>query len=218
MLLVGLTGGVASGKTTVSEILREEGAEIIDADEIARRLVEPLQPAWSEIKEVFGDEIFDAKGMLLRKKLAARVFSDPGQRKRLNQILHPRIGREIQDRLREIVKRNPCAVVIVDAALLVETGNYRDMDKVIVVASSAAQQVARMKIRDGLEEEQARAVLSSQAPMEEKLKVADFVISNEGSLEETKKRAREIFEELKRISFEKEARGYHSKGGIEERT
>jgi dephospho-CoA kinase len=199
MLVVGLTGGIASGKTTVSEILREEGAYLIDADEIARRLVQPHTAAWDEIRKAFGDDILDESGSIRRKKLAHRVFSDPKERTVLNQILHPRIRSEIQDRLKEIAEKDPRAIVIVDAALLVETGGYREMDRVIVIASSAEDQIERLKKRDGLEEEQARNVLAAQMPIEEKRKVADFIICNEGSLEETKKRAREIFRELKKI-------------------
>jgi len=200
MLVVGLTGGVASGKTTVSEILQEEGAYLIDADMIARQLVEPHSATWYEIRKAFGDDILDENGSLRRKKLAARVFSDPDERKILNQILHPQIRREIQNRLKEIAEKDPRAIVIVDAALLVETGDYREMDKVIVIASSPQEQIERLKQRDGMEEEQARNVLASQMPLEEKRKVADFIICNEGSLEETRKRTREVFRELKKIA------------------
>ncbi|RPJ08493.1 MAG: dephospho-CoA kinase [Deltaproteobacteria bacterium] len=199
-MVVGLTGGVASGKTTVSEILQEEGAYLIDADMIARQLVEPHSATWYEIRKAFGDDILDENGSLRRKKLAARVFSDPDERKILNQILHPQIRREIQNRLKEIAEKDPRAIVIVDAALLVETGDYREMDKVIVIASSPQEQIERLKQRDGMEEEQARNVLASQMPLEEKRKVADFIICNEGSLEETRKRTREVFRELKKIA------------------
>jgi dephospho-CoA kinase len=199
MLVVGLTGGVASGKTTVSRILQEEGACLIDADQIAREIVQPDTPAWHEIRKAFGDEVFDQSGSLQRKKLAALVFSDANQRDVLNRIIHPRIWKEIRDRLNEISRRDPRAIIIVDAALLVETEGHREMDKIIVVASSPAEQIERMKKRDGVEEQQARNVLASQMPLGEKLRVADFVISNEGSLEETEKKTREVFRELKKI-------------------
>jgi len=201
MLVVGLTGGVASGKTTVSQILREEGAYLIDADQIARQLVQPHTATWDEIRKAFGDEIVDESGSIQRKKLAARVFSDPRQRDVLNQILHPRIWKEVEDRLKAIADNDPQAIVVIDAALLVETGDYRKMDKVIVIASSAAEQVERLKKRDDVEEEQARKVLASQMPLEEKLRVADFIIHNEGSLEETRMRTKEIFRELKKIAL-----------------
>jgi len=203
MLLVGLTGGVASGKTTVSHILRAEGAYLIDADEIARELMRPGTPAWQELSKAFGGEILDEHGAIDRKRLAARVFSDPGQRNLLNRILHPRIKNEMRRRLSEIHLEDPRALVVIDAPLLVETGEYREMDKVIVIVSNEAQQIERLKQRSGLSEEQSRRILSSQMSVGEKLKVADFIIPNEGPLEETRKKAKEVFEELKKIACEK---------------
>lgn len=206
MLIVGLTGGVASGKTVVSQILREEGAYLINADQIARNLVRPHSPAWKELRRVFGDGILDEDGSIHRKKLAAKVFSDPEQRNLLNQILHPRIKEEIEREVKEIGEKDPDGIVVIDAALLVELGDYRKMDRLIVVASTKMQQIERLAKRDGLEEEEAQRILCSQMPVEEKLKVADFVIRNDGSLEETKRKAREIFQELKSIALETKKR------------
>ena len=203
MLAVGLTGGVASGKTTVAQILKEEGAILLDADQIARDLVEPQTPIWAEVIKAFGTSILDEDGSIRRKKLAALVFSDPHRRKRLNEILHPAIRKEVARRLKEIGRRNPEAIVIVDAALLVETGDYREMDRLIIVTSTETQQLERLRQRDGASREQALAIVTSQMGAEEKVKVADFVIRNEGSLEETKKRAREIFRELRRMARER---------------
>jgi dephospho-CoA kinase len=206
MLAVGLTGGVASGKTTVAQILKEEGAILLDADQIARELVKPRTPTWAEVVKAFGTDILNEEGSILRKKLAALVFSDPHRRNRLNEILHPAISKEIARRLKEIGRSDPDAIVIVDAALLVETGDYREMDRLIVVTSTEAQQLERLRRRDGTSGEQALAILSSQMGAEEKVKVADFVICNEGSLEETKKRTREIFRELRKLARERENR------------
>jgi dephospho-CoA kinase len=203
MLAVGLTGGVASGKTTVAQILKEEGAVLLDADQIARELVEPRTPTWAEVVKAFGTDILDEDGSIRRKKLADLAFSDPQRRKRLNGIIHPAIRKEITRRLKEIGRSNPDAIVIVDAALLVETGDYREMDRLIVVTSTEAQQLERLQQRDGTGREQALAIFSSQMGTEEKVKVADFVIRNEGSLEETKKRTGEVFRELRRIAREK---------------
>jgi len=198
MLVIGLTGGVASGKTTVSEVLREEGATLIDADEIAKELVQPQTPAWQELVRVFGNEILDRDGSIHRKKLASLIFSNPRQRNLLNQILHPRIKEEIGCRLEGIRQKDLRAIVVIDAPLLIETGNHRDMDKVIVVFSTETQQIERLRRRNQLSEEQAQAILSSQMSLEEKTKVADYVIRNEGSLEETRQQARDIFQELKK--------------------
>jgi dephospho-CoA kinase len=206
MLIVGLTGGVASGKTAVSQILKEEGAYIIDADQIARELVQPHKPAWKELIRAFGQEILQKDGAIHRKKLAAKVFADPEQRKLLNQILHPRIRKEMSRRAKEIGQQDCEAIVVIDGPLLVELGDHRKMDKLIVVTSTRSQQLERLKDRDGADPEEALRMVSAQMPLEEKLKFADIVIRNEGSLEETKKRAREVFKVLKKISHQMKKR------------
>ena len=206
MLIVGLTGGVASGKSVVSRILKEEGAYLIDADQIARELVQPRTSAWEELVKVFGKEILQKDGSIHRKQLAAKVFSDPKQRDLLNRTLHPRIKEEMGRRLKAIGQKDPEAIVVIDAPLLVETGNHREMDKVIVVISTEAQQIARLREREGMDQEEARRIMASQIATEEKVKVADFVIRNEGSLEETERRAREVFQELKRIALQDKRR------------
>jgi len=197
MLVAGLTGGVASGKTTVSRILEQEGAYLIDADLIARELVQPQTPTWSELIRVFGREILEKDESINRKALADRVFSCPQKRGQLEKILHPQISREIDRRIEEIRKKDPEAVVVVDAALLVETGAHRRMDKLIVVTATEAQQVERLGRRTGAAPQEARGILSAQMPLAEKLNVADFIIRNEGTLEETIRRTKEIFRELK---------------------
>jgi len=202
MLIVGLTGGVASGKTAVSRVLKEEGAYIIDADQIARELVQPRKPAWKEIIRAFGQEILQEDGSIHRKKLAGKVFADAKQRKLLNQMLHPRIRKEMDRRVKEIGQRDPEAIVVIDAPLLVELGNHRRMDKLIVVTSTRTQQLERLKDRDGANRGEALKIVSSQMPLEEKLKFADFVIRNEGSLEEMKRKAREVFKELRKIAHQ----------------
>jgi len=203
MLIVGLTGGVASGKTAISQILKEEGTYLIDADQIARELVQPHTATWNELIKVFGKEILQEDGSIHRKRLAAKVFSDPEQRNLLNQILHPRIKTEMNKGVKEIGQKDPDAIVVIDAALLIELGDHREMDKVIVVTSTEKQQIERLKKRDGVDQEEAQRILFSQMPLEEKLKVADFVIQNEGSFEETRRRVKEIFQELKRIAIQR---------------
>ena len=202
MLIVGLTGGVASGKTAISQVLREEGAHIIDADQIARELVQTHQPAWSELIKAFGKEILQENGSIHRKKLANKVFLDSKKRELLNQILHPRIKEEMERRTKEIGQKDPEAIVVIDAALLVELGDQRDLDKLIVVASTQTQQIERLKGRDGVTLEEAMRILSSQMPLEEKVKLADYVIRNEGSIEEVKKRAKEVFKELRKVALQ----------------
>ncbi len=203
MLIVGLTGGVASGKSTVSEVFVKEGAYLIDADQLARDLVQPHTPAWRELVKAFGEEILQRDGSIDRKKLRGIVFSNPEKRSFLNQLLHPRIKEETQRRLKEIGQRDPEAIVVVDAALMVETGSYRDMDQVIVVFSTEAQQIERLEKRDGMSPEEAGRMISSQMPMTEKVNVADLVIRNEGSLEELRQRARDVFHMLKAWALQK---------------
>jgi dephospho-CoA kinase len=203
MLIVGLTGGVASGKTAVSRVLREEGAYIIDADQIARELVQPRKPAWNEIIRAFGKEILQEDGSIHRKKLADKIFTDPEQRKVLNRILHPRIKEEIDRRAKMIGQKDPEAIVVIDAPLLVELGMHHKVDRLIVVTSTQIQQMERLKKRDGRSPEEALKLFASQMLVEEKEKLGDFVIRNEESLEEMKKRAKEVFKALKKGNLQK---------------
>jgi len=207
MLIVGLTGGVASGKTAVSRVLKEEGAYIIDADQIARELVQPHKPAWKELIRAFGQEILQEDGSIHRKKLAEKVFADPKQRRLLNQILHPRIKEEMDRRTKTIGEKDPEAIVVIDAPLIVELGEHREMDKLIVVTTTQTQQIERLKDRNGTSPDEALRIVSSQMPVKEKLKFADYVIQNKGSLEETRKRAKEIFKDLKKVALHKKTRG-----------
>jgi len=131
---------------------------------------------------------------------------DPKQRKLLNQILHPRIKEEMDRRTKEIGEKDPKAIVVIDAPLIVELGDQREMDKLIVVTSTQTQQIERLKDRDRTNTEEALRIVSSQMPLEEKLKFADYVIRNEGSMEETKKRAREVYQDLKKVALEKKRR------------
>ncbi len=206
MLIVGLTGGVASGKTTVSRVLKEEGAYIIDADRIARELVRPRAPAWKKLVRAFGKEILREDGSIHRKKLADKVFTDLSQRKLLNRILHPRIKKEIEQTAREIERKDPEAIVVIDAPLLVELGEHRQMDKLIVVTSTRKQQIERLKKRDGINREEALRIFASQMPVEDKAKLADFVIRNQGSFLKTKQETREVFQELKKVVLQTKKR------------
>jgi len=206
MLIVGLTGGVASGKTAVSEVFGKEGAYIIDADQIARELVHPHKPAWKEVIKAFGREILKENESIHRKKLGDRVFQDPEQRKILNQILHPRIRDVIDRKTKEIEQKDPEAIVVIDAPLLVELGSHREMDRIVVVTSTRTQQMKRLKDRDGVNSKRALRVISSQMPVEEKVRLADFVIRNDGSLQEARKKAKEVYKELKKALLEKKRR------------
>ena len=180
--VVGLTGGIASGKSTVALMLRELGATVIDADQIAREVVALGSDGLRELVTTFGPEILDAGGALDRAKLGDIAFADPNARQKLNAILHPRIGRLSMERI-AAAQRGPSPYVVYEAPLLVETGAHRGLQALIVVSASEALQLARTIRRDGLDEPAARARLAAQLPLSAKVEAADYVIVNDGDLD-----------------------------------
>lgn len=204
MLSIGLTGGIASGKSLVARVFKDLNAHLIDADRIAHDLLEPDQPAWLEVLDHFGSGIRLPNGSIDRRKLGEIVFKDQQEREWLNRCLHPRVYEVYADHVRRIVERNPDAIIVLDAALLIETGYYRRMDKVVVVYAEGHQQLQRLMERDCLSEEHAWLRIRSQMPLEEKRGYADFVIDNTGSREAAERQAREIFALCKRESGKKE--------------
>ena len=183
-LLVGLTGGIATGKSTVSELFRALGCVVIDADVLARDVVEPGAPAYAAIVAEFGPGILQPDGTLDRRKLGAIVFAEPEKRKRLEAITHPRIRERFAQRLQELVAREFAGIVLFDAPVMIESGNYRTMDRLVVVVTDAATQRARALERDGDREEIERRI-ASQMPLAEKARLADYVIDNSGGREAT---------------------------------
>ncbi len=177
--VVGLTGGIASGKSAVAELLRARGAAIVDADLLARRVVEPGQPALAELVARFGAEILDADGRLERKRLAARVFSDPAARADLGRITHPRIAAAGQAEIARAAAAG-APVVFYEAALLVENQIHHGLDGLIVVAAPVAVQRERLRSRDSLDDASALGRLAAQLPLEDKLAAATWVIDNSG--------------------------------------
>ena len=198
-MLIGLTGGIASGKSLVAGELKRLGAYLIDADEIAREVVKTGLPAYNEIVKEFGEKILNPDKTINRKELGRIVFSNPELRKRLEQITHPRIRKKIEAEISAIKAKNPKAVIVVDAALLIEGGLYKKMDKVIVVCADEKTQIKRLTERDGLAIEDAKNRIASQMPLKEKRRYADFVIENvEGkSREEVKEEVKRVFDRLK---------------------
>ena len=195
-LLVGLTGGIATGKSTVSHMLRGLGAEIIDADLLAREVVEPGRPAWHEIVGEFGRDVVSPDGTLDRKKLGAIVFTDPERRKRLEAITHPAIRAAVQARLDELAARGFAGIVFYDAAILIEALGHKDMERMVVVITDEATQAARLRGRDGTDDAQGRRRIASQMPLAEKAKLADHVIDNSGDREATAEQVRRVFAAL----------------------
>jgi dephospho-CoA kinase len=200
MVLVGLTGGIATGKSTVSRLFVECGARLIDADVLAREVVTPRQPALQKIAAAFGREMLRSDGTLDRDRLAKVVFGDPKQLEKLNAIVHPYVAVAQEQRSREIAGKDPHAVVVYDAALLIEAGAHKRMGKIIVVTADEQTQLARLKARDHLSMEEAKRRVAAQMPLAEKVKAADYVIDGTLPLEQLRKEVRRIHDELKRLA------------------
>ena len=180
-LIVGVTGGIASGKSTAARLFQQRGADLVDTDAIAHELTRPGQPALEQIAAVLGARFFTAEGSLDRTMLRDYVFANPAARKALEAILHPMIAREVQDRLRE----SSAPYVLLLVPLLVETGGYRDLvQRVLLVDCDEQLQVQRAMQRSGVTEREVRAVMQAQATRGERLAAADDLIRNDGSLEE----------------------------------
>jgi dephospho-CoA kinase len=195
-MILGLTGGIATGKSTVTAMLRERGIPVIDADQIAREVVEPGKPAYEAIVRHFGRDILLADGQINRKKLGEIVFSDEAERQKLNAIVHPEVRRVMREEA-EAAERNGAAIVFMDIPLLFESKLQHMVDKIVVVYAPASVQLARMIERDELDEEQAHKRLRAQWPIEQKKRLADFLIDNTGTREETERQVERLLAELK---------------------
>ena len=199
MLKVGLTGGIASGKTAVAELFRARGGRVLSADRMAHELIAPGQPAYEEILETFGREVLAADGTIDRQRLGALVFADHAKLERLNQIVHPRVIAALEKEFARLAREDPNAIVIVEAALLVEAGYHCQLDKLVVTWCRPAQQLERLRAK-GLSQAEAEQRLAAQLPPEEKRRLADYVIDCSGSREEAAAQAERVFEELKRAT------------------
>jgi dephospho-CoA kinase len=195
-LLVGLTGGIATGKSTVSNLFRDLGCVVIDADLLAREVVEPDEPAYRAIVAEFGPGVLHADGTLDRKKLGAIVFAEPARRARLEAMTHPEIRARLARRLAELTERQFHGIVIFDAPVIVESGNHRTVDRLIVVTTDEATQSARLRARDGMSGDEATRRIESQIPLEKKAKLADFVIDNSGPPAATAAQVRRVYAAL----------------------
>jgi dephospho-CoA kinase len=196
MLNVGLTGGIACGKTTVAQMFVRHGAYLIDLDKLAQAVVAPQLPAWQEIIELFGDNIFLVDGNINRNKLAKIVFSDKEKLKKLNAIVHPRVLAEWSKSLKAIEKKNKKAIVISEVPLLFEENLQKMVDLSILVVITPEEQINRLMMRNDLTEDEAKKRLQSQLPIAEKIKMADIVIENKGAPAETEKIVAKVWKEL----------------------
>jgi dephospho-CoA kinase len=199
MLKVGLTGGLASGKTFVGEALAALGCHLIQADELGHEILLPGGEAYADVIREFGPEILNQDRTIDRKRLAAEVFEKPERLEKLNQFVHPHVFRRERELFEQIAESDPHGIVVVEAAILIETGNYKAFDRVILVECNEELQIERAMKRDHLDRGQVLSRLRRQMPLAEKRKFADFVIDTSGSKEETLRHVRDVYDELRRI-------------------
>ena len=200
MIRVGLTGGLATGKTHIGRELERLGCYVIRADELGHAVLAPDGEAFEGVVAEFGRGILKEDGRIDRRKLAAQVFDKPDRLAALNRLVHPPVERRERALMKEFNAREPDGIGVMEAAILVETGSYRDFDRLIVAVCREGQQVERAMQRDGLTREEALARLRRQMPLAEKARLADFVIDTSGSMEDTLRQTRSVYEELRRIA------------------
>lgn len=200
MLTVGLTGGLASGKSFVGDALAELGCHLIEADELGHQVLLPGAEAYDAVLNEFGIEILDDDGQIDRSKLGALVWDAPDRLRKLSSLVHPPVIAREEKTIAEISRRSPQAIVVVAAAILVETGRYKRFDRLIVVVCDQEQQIERAMKRAPYTREQVLARLSRQLPLEEKLRVADYVIDTSGTKEKTLEQVRAVYSSLRSLS------------------
>jgi dephospho-CoA kinase len=201
-VLLGVTGGIASGKTVVSGMLEELGARTIDFDVLSRVVVEPGKPAWKEVVAYFGEQVLLEDKNLDRKKLSEIVFRDPKKRKKLESFIHPRIYEEFRWLVQEYATEDPEVIIQVGVPLLIEVNLQYLFHKILLVYIPTEMQIERLMKRDRISREMAINMMSSQLPIEEKRSYADFIVDNSGALEETRRQVEEVWKKLK--EFQKE--------------
>lgn len=201
MLRVGLTGGLASGKSFVGESLAALGCHLLKADELGHRLLMPGTPVYEKVVSAFGRAVLDDEGRIMRRALASIVFEDPDRLAMLNAIVHPAVIEQEERWMREVSATDPHGIAIVEAAILIETGSYRRFDKIVLAVCSDEQQVERAMKRDGLSRDEAMARLRRQMPLAEKRKFADYVIDTSGDKEQTLEQVRRLYAELRKLAL-----------------
>lgn len=199
MLKVGLTGSIAVGKSYVLSVLAEFGCITFDADRIAHSVMEPGRPAYDDIVREFGKSVLATDGSIDRKNLGAIVFADEARRKRLNEIVHPRVIEEQNRLLGEAEARDPNGIVVIDAALMIESGGYKRFDKLIVVYCDRETQAERLMRRADITRGDAEQRIAAQMTSDEKLRYADYRINTAGTFEETRKNVIAVHTDLLRV-------------------
>lgn len=197
MLRVGLTGGLASGKSFVGNTLVSFGCQLIEADELGHRVMLPGAEAYDAVVAEFGPGILDPERRIDRRKLGAIVFENPERLEKLSSLVHPPVRAREKRLIEEIGQADPRAIVVVEAAILVETGSYKNFDRLIVAVCSLEQQIERAMKRDGRTREEVTARLSRQLPLEQKVRVADYVIDTSSTKENTIEQTRAVYGSLR---------------------
>ena len=200
MILAGLTGGLACGKSFVAAALQDLGCHIVEADHLGHEVMAPGGPAHGPIVQMFGTRILQPDGKINRAELAGLVFSDPARLESLNLIVHPAVRNRSFERFREIEAYDARAIIIYVAAILIETGSHTEFNKLIVVTCTPEQQLARAMARPGAKEADIRARLDRQLPLEKKKEFADYLIDSGGTIEDTLRQTKMVFEELRLAS------------------
>jgi len=204
MLLVGLTGGFGSGKSTVASILGELGAEVVDADVLAREVCSPGSDAMRQIADAFGEEVIDAQGHLDRRRLGEIVFANGSKVKQLNSIVHPHVIAREEQMVAQIADSTPDAIVVLDVPLLIEAERHHCVDFLVVVDARLEQRFARLKKKFGdLDRVAMDARIKHQLPLEEKVKLADWIVDNSGTLEETRLQTEDLYARLLQLAQQK---------------
>jgi len=193
--LIGLTGGIASGKSTVAAVLKQLGAAVINADDLSREVVQPEQPAWKEIVEIFGADILQSDKTLDRKKLRKIVFDNPEARKKLEAIIHPKVRALAEEKIRELAAAGR-SIIVYEVPLLFEGGLHHWLRPVILVACDIETQKCRLRDRDHLTDKEAQQHIEAQMSLEEKRKLADYVIENNGTVNDLEREVKSVLETI----------------------
>jgi dephospho-CoA kinase len=200
MLRVGLTGGLASGKSFVGHALADLGCYLIEADKLGHEVMLPGAEAYDAIVREFGPGVLDSEGRISRRKLSGIVWNDPERLEKLSSLVHPPVQEREEIRMAEIARADPRAIVVVEAAILVETGRYKCFDRLIVVTCASEQQMERALERGSYNKEEILARLNRQLPLAEKLRVADYVIDTSGAKEATLEQVRTVYDKLRSLT------------------
>ena len=201
MLRVGLTGGLASGKSFVGGVLAELGCTVIKADELGHQALAPTGAAYESVVAEFGRDILEASGQIDRRKLGSLVFANPGRLTRLNELVHPCVISREEELAEAAFSKDPAAIVVVEAAILIETGSYKRFHKLILAMCTEEQQLERAMQREGFTREEAASRIRRQMPLAEKRKYADYVIDTSSTKESTVQQTRQVYESLRSIQL-----------------